>query len=164
MGDVPRTDALWNKLACPREPTGSLSEAIYSPEHRQNFASSPPSPAHVFFHAARRRASDGGPKSLPRAGFLTPYSAGRVIRTQEHERQPQVLAVSSDSPRAHVAGRRARRERGRPLTAQLCCSSRRSARLCEQPVRRHPMPPSDSEARALAPRTRTQCRSQESRC
>ena len=23
MGDVPRTDALWNKLACPREPTGS---------------------------------------------------------------------------------------------------------------------------------------------
>ena len=28
MGDVPRTDALWNKLACPREPTGSLSEAI----------------------------------------------------------------------------------------------------------------------------------------
>ena len=23
-----RTDALWNKLACPREPTGSLSEAI----------------------------------------------------------------------------------------------------------------------------------------
>ena len=34
MGDVPRTDALWNKLACPREPTGSLSEAIYSPEHR----------------------------------------------------------------------------------------------------------------------------------
>ena len=26
--DVPRTDALWNKLACPREPTGSLSEAI----------------------------------------------------------------------------------------------------------------------------------------
>ena len=31
MGDVPRTDALLNKLACPREPTGSLSEAIYSP-------------------------------------------------------------------------------------------------------------------------------------
>ena len=29
MGDVHRTDALWNKLACPREPTGSLSEAIY---------------------------------------------------------------------------------------------------------------------------------------
>ena len=28
---VARTDALWNKLACPREPTGSLSEAIYSP-------------------------------------------------------------------------------------------------------------------------------------
>ena len=26
-----RTDALWNKLPCPREPTGSLSEAIYSP-------------------------------------------------------------------------------------------------------------------------------------
>jgi len=31
VGDVPRTDALWNKLACPRESTGSLSEAIYSP-------------------------------------------------------------------------------------------------------------------------------------
>ena len=29
MGDVHRTDALWNKLACFREPTGSLSEAIY---------------------------------------------------------------------------------------------------------------------------------------
>ena len=29
QGFVARTDAPWNKLACPREPTGSLSEAIY---------------------------------------------------------------------------------------------------------------------------------------
>ena len=44
MGDVPRTDALWNKLACPREPTGSLSEAIYSP-HTQRLTAGPASRA-----------------------------------------------------------------------------------------------------------------------
>ena len=43
MGGVPRTDALWNKLACPREPTGSLSEAIYSP-HTQRLTAGPASP------------------------------------------------------------------------------------------------------------------------
>ena len=36
MGDVPRTDALWNKLACPREPSGSLSEAIYAVHTRSD--------------------------------------------------------------------------------------------------------------------------------
>ena len=56
MGDVPRTDALWNKLACPREPTGSLSEAIYSP-HTQRLTAGPASRASGW-------PPNRGPKSL----------------------------------------------------------------------------------------------------
>ena len=55
-GLVARTDALWNKLACPREPTGSLSEAIYSP-HTQRLAAGPASRASGW-------PPNRGPKSL----------------------------------------------------------------------------------------------------
>ena len=54
--DVPRTEALWNKLACPREPTGSLSEAIYSP-HTQRLTAGPASRASGW-------PPNRGPKSL----------------------------------------------------------------------------------------------------
>ena len=55
-GLVARTDALWNKLACPREPTGSLSEAIYSP-HTQRLTAGPASRASGW-------PPNRGPKSL----------------------------------------------------------------------------------------------------
>ena len=58
-GLVARTDALWNKLACPREPTGSLSEAIYSP-HTQRLAAGP---AYIHTYIHRK-----GPAVLPHAG------------------------------------------------------------------------------------------------
>ena len=55
-GLVARTDTLWNKLACPREPTGSLSEAIYSP-HTQRLTAGPASRASGW-------PPNRGPKSL----------------------------------------------------------------------------------------------------
>ena len=81
MGDVPRTDAHWNKLACPREPTGSLSEAIYSPRtsSKQASISTPPSMGRTC--PAQSHSSTQVPAgSLDRFG----YNISRLKQARPH--------------------------------------------------------------------------------
>ena len=85
MGDVPRTDALLNKLACPREPTGSLNKAIYSP-HTQTHTWWGPVPA-----AALTR-QHGAVPAAPRGhavGRARPCRVGRARRRERSLSEPR---------------------------------------------------------------------------
>ena len=144
-GPVARTDALWNKLACPREPTGSLSEAIYSP-HTQRLTAGPASRASGW-------PPNRGPKSLaqPERPAANPAGACDARRLRGGLLGAPLTSTSCRSGRPEAAGspparpRRHRRQNRR-------CSPRRGLRRGQIVEERCHLAAAHEAPRAAAPR------------